>query len=199
MAIHLGLQLVIPFRHLFYPGVVHWTEEGHRWSWHMKLRSKDCRGAFFVTDPVSGATTLVKPQRYLAEHQDKMLGRPDMILQFAHFLREYQRSIADPDGFWGEQAQRFLWERKWQRVLDWEGAQHQWFVGGKLNVTVNALDRHASSERKNRVAYLWLGEDGSEMARLTTDGSPIVSPLVLAGDALVAMTSRGNLYAWRPQ
>jgi hypothetical protein len=92
IAIHLGLQLVIPFRHLLYPGVVHWTEEGHRWSWHMKLRSKDCRGAFFVTDPVSGSTAIVTPDRYLEEHQvDKAIGRPDMILQFAHFLRDKWR------------------------------------------------------------------------------------------------------------
>jgi hypothetical protein len=78
------------------------------------------------------------------------------------FQGEYRRSIDDPEGFWGEQAQRFHWERKWQRVLDWDGARHQWFVGGKLNVTVNALDRHAGGAGKNRVAYIWLGEDGSE-------------------------------------
>ena len=88
MGIYLAVQLLVPFRHLLYPGIVHWNEEGHRWSWHMKLRSKDCRGAFFVTDPRSGATTIVTMDRYLAPHQDKALGRPDMILQFAHFLRD---------------------------------------------------------------------------------------------------------------
>jgi vitamin K-dependent gamma-carboxylase len=89
IGVYLAAQLLIPFRHLLYPGTVHWTEEGHRWSWHMKLRSKDCRGAFFVEDPVSGATAVVKPERFLAEHQTgKVLARPDMILQFAHFLRD---------------------------------------------------------------------------------------------------------------
>jgi hypothetical protein len=93
MGVYLTAQLLIPLRHLLYPGVVHWDEEGHRWAWHMKLRSKDCRGAFFVSDPVSGATKIVVPERYLAEHQaEKVLGRPDMVLQFAHFLRDKWRA-----------------------------------------------------------------------------------------------------------
>ncbi|MCM3564143.1 outer membrane protein assembly factor BamB [Hydrogenophaga intermedia] len=62
-----------------------------------------------------------------------------------------------------------------------------------------ALGRVFAVPDGNGLVHLLSREDGSEMARLTTDGSPIVSPLVLAGDALVAMTSRGNLYAWRPQ
>jgi acetyl-CoA synthetase len=84
------------------------------------------------------------------------------------FEREYRRSVADPDSFWAEQAGRFVWDRPWERVLDWDGALHRWFVGGRLNITVNALDRHASGGRKNKVAYIWLGEDGSE--RVVTYG-----------------------------
>jgi acetyl-CoA synthetase len=84
------------------------------------------------------------------------------------FQREYQRSVDAPDAFWGDQARCFQWEQPWQHVLAGSGAQHQWFVGGKLNITVNALDRHARSERKNKVAYIWLGEDGSE--RVVTYG-----------------------------
>lgn len=89
IGIHLAVQLLVPFRHLLYPGDVHWTEEGHRWAWHMKLRSKDCHGHLYVRDPVSGATTVVKEKRFLAEHQmHKVMARPDMLLQFAHFLRD---------------------------------------------------------------------------------------------------------------
>src|SRR5262245_3041410 len=77
------------------------------------------------------------------------------------FGREYQRSIQGADDFWGEQARRFHVDQPWQRVLDWDGARHRWFVGGKVNITENALDRHANSERTNKVAYIWLGEDGS--------------------------------------
>jgi hypothetical protein len=89
IGIYLAIQVLVPFRHLLYPGVVHWTEEGHRWSWHMKLRSKECRGAFFVKDARTGATAIVDPARFLAEHQtDKTIARPDMTLQFAHYLRD---------------------------------------------------------------------------------------------------------------
>ena len=75
---------------------------------------------------------------------------------------EYQRSIADPEKFWGEYARRFAWSKPWTKVLDWDGVHHQWFVGGKTNITINALDRHANSERANRAAFIWLGEDGTE-------------------------------------
>ena len=81
---------------------------------------------------------------------------------------EYRRSIEDPEAFWGAYAAHFEWSRPWHRILDWDGVHHRWFVGGKTNITVNALDRHANSERRNRAAYIWLGEDGSE--RVVTYG-----------------------------
>src|SRR6516165_633034 len=84
------------------------------------------------------------------------------------FASEYRSSIEDPAAFWGAYASRFQWSRPWDRVFDWDGVHHQWFVGGKTNITVNALDRHAGSKRRNRVAYVWLGEDGTE--RVVTYG-----------------------------
>jgi acetyl-CoA synthetase len=84
------------------------------------------------------------------------------------FAEDYQRSIQDPKAFWGDYAKKFVWSRSWEKVLDWDGVHHQWFVGGKTNITVNALDRHANSERRNKAAYIWLGEDGME--RIVTYG-----------------------------
>jgi acetyl-CoA synthetase len=84
------------------------------------------------------------------------------------FAEDYQRSVQDPEAFWGDYAKNFVWSRPWEKVLDWDGVHHQWFVGGKTNITVNALDRHANSERRNRAAYIWLGEDGTE--RIVTYG-----------------------------
>ncbi len=75
---------------------------------------------------------------------------------------EQQRSVRSPDAFWGEYAHKFEWSRPWSRVLDWDGVHHQWFVGARTNITRNALDRHANSERANRAAFIWLGEDGTE-------------------------------------
>jgi acetyl-CoA synthetase len=85
-----------------------------------------------------------------------------------NFAADYQRSVRDPEGFWGDYAKRFVWTRPWNKVLEWDGVHHQWFVGGKTNITVNALDRHANSDRRNRAAFIWLGEDGAE--RIVTYG-----------------------------
>jgi acetyl-CoA synthetase len=81
---------------------------------------------------------------------------------------ECRKSIADPEEFWGDYALRFLWTRPWTKVLEWDGVHHQWFLGAKTNITLNALDRHANSERRNRAAFIWLGEDGAE--RIVTYG-----------------------------
>ncbi len=79
-----------------------------------------------------------------------------------NFAGEYERSIADSDKFWGEYAKQFAWSRPWSKVSAFDGSHHQWFVGARTNITVNALDRHANSDRRNRAAYIWLGEDGTE-------------------------------------
>jgi acetyl-CoA synthetase len=81
---------------------------------------------------------------------------------------EQRRSVKDPEAFWGEYAKGFTWTKPWSKVLEWDGVHHQWFVGAKTNITLNALDRHADSERRNRAAFIWVGEDGAE--RIITYG-----------------------------
>jgi vitamin K-dependent gamma-carboxylase-like protein len=88
-AAFLILQALIPLRHLLYPGPVNWTEEGHRFSWRMMLRTKEGTATFVVTDPVTKDTWKVDPQEYLTPEQARKTAlRPDMLLQFAHFLAE---------------------------------------------------------------------------------------------------------------
>lgn len=74
----------------------------------------------------------------------------------------HARSLADPDGFWGEWAQRMAWFTPWEKVLEWNYPDHRWFVGGRTNITLNALDRHADGAHRNKLALIWIGEDGSE-------------------------------------
>jgi acetyl-CoA synthetase len=74
----------------------------------------------------------------------------------------------DPDKFWEEVAEQFVWTKKWDQVFDWDGLHHKWFLGARTNITVNALDRHAKGPNANRVAYIWLAEDGTE--RIVTYG-----------------------------
>ena len=69
----------------------------------------------------------------------------------------YQHSIDKPEEFWGEKAEEFLtWEKKWSKVsdCDFSSAEIKWFVDGKLNVTVNCIDRHLN-ERGDQTAIIW--------------------------------------------
>ncbi|MEO8360303.1 MAG: acetate--CoA ligase [Vicinamibacteria bacterium] len=72
----------------------------------------------------------------------------------------YDRSIENPEDFWGEQAETLTWQRKWDTVLEWKPPFAQWFLGGKINLSENCLDRHAATWRKNKAALIWEGEPG---------------------------------------
>lgn len=91
--VYMAFQLLFPLRHFLYPGPVGWTEEGHRFAWHMKLRDKEAEAEFFVTDTLQKKSWTVDLQEDLTERQsEKMSGRPDMILQFAHYLAKKFRA-----------------------------------------------------------------------------------------------------------
>ena len=74
----------------------------------------------------------------------------------------YARSIEDPEGFWAEAAEGLHWFRRWDEVFQWEYPNFRWFVGGQTNICYNALDVHLATERRNKAALIWLGEDGTE-------------------------------------
>jgi acetyl-CoA synthetase len=74
----------------------------------------------------------------------------------------YRRSLEDLEAYWHEVAQEFEWIEPWKKVLDGEPPNERWFVGGRCNITSNCLDRHARSERRNKLALLWVGENGTE-------------------------------------
>ncbi|HEU5003707.1 MAG TPA: acetate--CoA ligase [Actinomycetota bacterium] len=71
----------------------------------------------------------------------------------------YDRADADPEAFWAEEAGRLTWSKPWDQVVDWNPPWVKWFIGGKLNVAVNCLDRHVEAT-PDRVAYHWEGEPG---------------------------------------
>jgi acetyl-CoA synthetase len=72
----------------------------------------------------------------------------------------YDRAAADPEGFWAAFATELDWMRPWHRVLDWHPPHARWFVGGRLNVSANCLDRHVKTARRNKAAIIWEGEPG---------------------------------------
>ncbi len=72
----------------------------------------------------------------------------------------YQRAHDDPEGFWAEAANRLDWFERWDKVLEWDAPWAKWFVGGKLNASYNAVDRHNKTWRRNKAAIIWEGEPG---------------------------------------
>jgi acetyl-CoA synthetase len=69
-------------------------------------------------------------------------------------------ALADPEKFWAEQAHNLVWSKQWNRVLDWQPPFAKWFSGGRLNASVNCLDRHIDTDTKNKAAIIWEGEGG---------------------------------------
>ena len=82
----------------------------------------------------------------------------------------YRRSVEQPEAFWAEAAGELEWFEPWTKVLqpgrDGSGLGAKWFVGGKLNLSHNCVDRHAKGSRRDKVALIWEGEPG-EIRRLT--------------------------------
>lgn len=90
--VYFAVQLLLPLRHHLYPGNVNWTEEGHRFSWHMKLRSKSGALRLYAKDLDSQKTWEVNPSEYLTKRQlGEMNTQPDMILQLCQHIAEELR------------------------------------------------------------------------------------------------------------
>ncbi|MHB8880052.1 MAG: acetate--CoA ligase [Thermodesulfovibrionales bacterium] len=86
------------------------------------------------------------------------------IKSLAEYEALYKRSVEDPEGFWGEMAEKNLtWFKKWDKVLDYDFNKPyiKWFSGGKLNVSYNCLDRHITTATRNKAAIIWEADDGS--------------------------------------
>ena len=72
----------------------------------------------------------------------------------------YDYAARDPEGYWAAMAGELEWSRPWDTVLDWKPPFAKWFVGGKLNASVNCIDRHIRGPRRNKAALVWEGEPG---------------------------------------
>ncbi|MFN5330494.1 MAG: AMP-binding protein, partial [Planctomycetota bacterium] len=72
----------------------------------------------------------------------------------------WNRAKNDPHSFWDNEAKKLAWDKPYDRVLEWNEPFAQWFMGGKINASVNCLDRHAAGPRRNKAAIIWEGEPG---------------------------------------
>ncbi len=85
------------------------------------------------------------------------------ITTLEQYEAAYQKSIEQPEAFWGDIAEQFTWYKKWDKVLEWNFTEPnvKWFVGGKTNITENCLDRHLPT-RGNKIAIIWEPNDPKE-------------------------------------
>jgi acetyl-CoA synthetase len=102
------------------------------------------------------------------QQEDRLFPPPESFSQKAHIksMAELERlraeASADPEAFWARMAEELHWFKKWDTVLQWTPPHAEWFVGGKLNISYNCLDRHLATWRRNKAALIWEGEPGDQ-------------------------------------
>ena len=72
----------------------------------------------------------------------------------------YAKAAKDPEAFWAGFAKELEWITPWSKVLEWNPPDAKWFVGGRINISANCLDRHVRTARRNKAAFIWEGEPG---------------------------------------
>ena len=91
------------------------------------------------------------------------------INTLAEYVQQYEKSVADPEQFWGNIAQAFTWQKPWDKVLTWdfEGPNVKWFENAQLNITENIFERHLETQ-PDKIAILWEPNDPNEESRKIT-------------------------------
>ncbi|HCK22673.1 MAG TPA: acetyl-coenzyme A synthetase, partial [Bacteroidetes bacterium] len=94
---------------------------------------------------------------------------PFQIQSYEAYQTAYKKSVDDPEGFWSEVANHFLWRKRWDKVLEWnfKDPKVEWFKGAKLNITENCIDRHLGM-LGNKPAIIWESNDPEEHHRILT-------------------------------
>ena len=147
------IQLAVPLRHYFYAGITSWTEQGHRFSWRMKLRSKDALLAFYLVDPATGEVVPFNHSPYLTERQlQESAQHPDMILQFARFLGEQLDEIGFADHEVRAEAWCSLNDRDPQLLVDPEVDLSQESRGTRMADWILPLEEPPGARQQRALA-----------------------------------------------
>ena len=101
---------------------------------------------------------------HLLQETGQILPPPALVQQafLQDYAATYEASTDSPEAFWERVAKELSWFKPWDKVFQWDYPTFKWFLGAKCNITYNALDRHLTNGNKNKAAFIWLGEDGSE-------------------------------------
>lgn len=109
-------------------------------------------------DRQSNITSVLKENRIFKP--SSAFSKTAHIRSFAQYKKIYRASVRNPQKFWSKIASELTWFKKWNKVLEWKLPFARWFLGGKINVSYNCLDRHLTGWRKNKAALIWEGEPG---------------------------------------
>jgi len=105
-------------------------------------------------------------ESYLNEHRlfppPAEFAKNAEINSFDEYELLYAEAQADPEAFWAGEADKLDWFKKWDTVLEWELPHAKWFSGGEINISYNCLDRHLTTERRDKIAFVWEGEPGDQ-------------------------------------
>jgi acetyl-CoA synthetase len=118
--------------------------------------------------PVSPAQKSVPARHDIESHlKEKRVFKPSpkfakaaRIGNMKKYLKMHKASLKNPDKFWGKAAEELQWARHWKQVCVWKPPFAQWFLGGKINASVNCLDRHLEGPLRNKAAIIFEGEPG---------------------------------------
>jgi acetyl-CoA synthetase len=104
----------------------------------------------------------VSPEIDALLKEERAFPPPEAFRAQAHVSdpRVYEEAARDPEGFWADFARELEWSAPWTKTLEWNPPHAKWFVDGKINASVNCLDRHLRSARRNKAAIIWEGEPG---------------------------------------
>ena len=94
---------------------------------------------------------------------------PYQIKTKEKYHQDYTRSVQEPEAFWGQIADQFVWKKKWDRVLDWNFTEPRvaWFSGAQLNITENCIDRHLA-DKADQPAIIWEPNNPDESSKKVT-------------------------------
>ena len=140
------VQLLVPFRHFLYPGNVSWTEEGHNFAWHMKLRSKDGLFRFYVDTP--SERRAIDQSKYLtSRQQEEIASEPRLLRKFGRFLRSEYSRIGITEC---EVRVEAILLAKWKAVPISRRSQRRHFGRERQSVSSRQLDRTSHGQCLNR-------------------------------------------------
>jgi len=119
------------------------------------------------------------------------------VKSMAQYKRMHAESIDKPNVFWAREANELVWQKKWDKVLDWKAPNAKWFSGAKVNICENCVDRHVAEGRGNKAAIIWEGEPGDKQVityrQLLRDVSRFANALIAQG-----IKSKDNVLIYMP-